>query len=70
MEWQPIETAPAGKGDLSLYSAKDNIQFCGRYRSGAKGEPQQKWVAWRSSCSGMILDPSHWRRLQDPPSNA
>lgn len=64
--WQPIETAPKDKSVL-LYCSNIVPTYCGRYRYGNLGEPQQNTLAWRCDSSGTFAHPTYWQPLPAPP---
>lgn len=67
--WQPIETAPKLGSPILLFTSYGLI-YCGQWRHGLLGEPQQSVVAWRCSSSGRFADPTHWMPLPAPPNAA
>jgi hypothetical protein len=64
-EWRPIQTAPKDRSIL-LHTAY-GLTYCGRWRSGTIGEPQEAVVAWRCDSSGRFATPTHWMPLPAPP---
>lgn len=67
-DWMPIESAPKGNQSVLLIAANTPIpMYCGRYRLGFWGEPQQDYLAWRCDSSGKFATPTHWMPLPQPP---
>ena len=64
-EWEPMETAPVGGGDLLLLTI-DSGPVRGRFRSGSEGEQEMSLVAWRETSSGTIVEPFVWMHLPEP----
>ena len=69
-EWMPIETAPRDKSIMLCCGVAQygtQLIYCGRYRSGAMGEPIGHAVAWRCDSSGRFSHPTHWMPLPEFP---
>lgn len=69
-QWMPIETAPKDTSVMLCCGvAKYGTQliYCGRYRAGTMGEPQEHEIAWRCDSSGRFSNPTHWMPLPDNP---
>ena len=72
MEWKPITTADKDREAPSILLACDGAMtpiYCGRWRHGYLGEPQQDVFAWRCDSSGRFANPTHWMELPAKPSN-
>ena len=73
MEWKPITTADKDREAPSILLACAGAMtpiYCGRWRHGYLGEPQQDVFAWRCDSSGRFANPTHWMELPAKPSNA
>ncbi len=65
--WRPIATAPKGPSILLCCAGTYVPIYCGQFRSGRMGEPQQDQRAWRCDSSGKFANPTHWMPLPEPP---
>ena len=65
--WQPIETVDReSKEDVELLT-KYRLAYVGRYRAGQERcEPEPTIKAWRASCCGKFVTPTHFRKLKKP----
>lgn len=66
-KWKPIETAPKDRSVLLCCANTTLPIYCGRYRYGNLGEPQQDILAWRCDSSGRFANPTHWMELPPAP---
>jgi hypothetical protein len=69
--WHPIETATKDREAPSVMLAcvgRNLPIYCGRWRHGDLGEPQQGVFAWRCDSSGRFANPTHWMPLPEPPN--
>lgn len=67
--WHPIGTADWRSGESLLLACAGTTvpMYCGRWRRGTLGEPNQDVLAWRCDSSGRYADPTHWMPLPKGP---
>lgn len=67
-QWQDISTAPKDRSVMLCCFNTHLPVYCGKYRYGLLGEPQQSVCAWRCDSSGRFANPTHWMPLPQPPN--